>query len=77
MGNKTKKMKLPELNLNNAVFNPNNNYILNDKSNTYRKNINNNINFNNNSNACRKNINNIVHKLPLKRNMNNKSKKKY
>ena len=76
--NRTKNIKIPQLNLNKNIFNSNNIHYSNKKPNTQRNNkIFNNINYNNNSNTSRKSINNTAHKIFLNKKVINKSKKKY
>ena len=73
---KTKNVKIPQLNLSNAILNTKSNYNINNKCNTQRNNnINNNINISNNSNTTRKTINNIFQKLPFNKKFVNKQKK--
>ena len=72
IGNK-KTIKIPQLNLNNAILNSND---LNSKCNTQRNsNVNNIINFGNKPNTKRKNINNMINKLPFNKKVINKTKK--
>jgi len=76
--NRTKNIKIPQLNLNKNIFNSSNIHYSNKKPNTQRNNnIFNNINYNNNSNTARKSINNTAHKIFLNKKVINKSKKKY
>ena len=82
ISNKTKNIKIPQLNLKNAILNTKANYKLDNKNNSHRipnsKNSssnmgNNHINFNNNNN--KKGLNHIFNKLPFNKKVNEKVKK--
>ena len=71
IGNNSKNIKIPQLNLNNVILNSHSNYNIN--NNTQKGN--NNSNINNSSNSSRKNINDLFHKLPFNKKIINKVKK--
>ena len=78
INSKAKNIKIPHLNLSNAILNTKTNFNLNNKYNTQRTNDNfnnNKGNNNNNPSTTRKTINNIMHKLPFNKKLVNKIKK--
>ena len=85
ISNKTKNIKIPQLNLKNAILNTKANYKIDNKHNSQRisnsknrsSNIgNNHINFNNtNSNTNKKGINHLFNKFPFNKKVSDKLKK--
>ena len=71
IGNNSKNIKIPQLNLNNVILNSHSNYNIN--NNTQKGN--NNTNINNSSNSSRTNLNDLFHKLPFNKKIINKVKK--
>ena len=81
ISNKTKNIKIPQLNLKNAILNTKGNYKLDNKYNSQRMSNNKNSNSNmgsnhiNFNNSNKKGLNHIFNKLPFNKKVNDKLKK--